>query len=150
MEYDISQLERFRKAQQGGFFAGYEDALREVKGGRKQDHWIWYIFPQIKGLGNSDMAQFYGISSIEEAQAYLADESLGGNLREITKVFLSLDETNPFRVFPGIDGVKVQSCMTLFLAAAQSDEDRALFSAVLDKYYGGNRCKKTVTLLGGA
>lgn len=121
-------LQRFLDAQQHD----YEQALAEVKNGRKQSHWIWYIFPQLKGLGRSYNSQYYGISGREEAKAYLEHPVLGARLREITKAFLDLQGVSAQDVFGSLDAMKVHSCMTLFNEVATGD---SLFAQVIDKYY---------------
>jgi len=135
--YDLT---RFKKAHE---FA-YSHALAEIKKGRKRTHWMWYIFPQISGLGSSPTSRHYAISDLEEAEAFLADPYLGGNLREITSALLSLDTNDPYAVFGEIDGMKLISCMTLFSYAT---EDNGVFLAVLDKYYGGRKDNLTEAIL---
>lgn len=131
-------LERFAKAQ-GDDFGSYQEALGEIKSGRKQGHWIWYIFPQIKGLGFSYNSEYYGISGEDEARAFLNHPILGKRLREITKAFLSLDSHSAYAILGRPDDIKVQSCMTLFDIVSPND----IFAEVLDKYYDGLRCQKT-------
>ena len=122
-------LQRFLDAQRGE----YEQALAEVRSGRKYSHWIWYIFPQLKGLGVSYNSQYYGLSGKEEAEAYLAHPVLGERLREITSAFLQLENKTAQEVFGSLDAMKVLSCMTLFNEAASDD----LFQHVIDRYYQG-------------
>ena len=111
-------LERFIKAQNNT----YEEALNEIKAGKKRSHWIWFIFPQIKGLGFSHMSQFYGIENIDEAREYLANPVLGTRLVEISEALLNLQENDPAVVMGGSpDDMKLQSSMTLF--AAVSDDN---------------------------
>ena len=133
-------LERFVNAQE----RTYEQALAEVKSGKKLSHWIWYIFPQLKGLGMSDQSQFYGIDSLEEAEAYLAHPVLGKRLREITTVFLNSRAVSAKEVFGGLDAMKVRSCMTLFNEVAEDD----LFQKVINLYYDKRADGKTLFLLG--
>lgn len=123
------QLQRFLDAQQGK----YEQALAEVRNGRKSSHWIWYIFPQLKGLGMSYNSQYYGISGKIEAEAYLTHPVLGKRLREITSAFLHLTDKTAQEVFGSLDAMKVLSCMTLFAEVASDD----LFQQVIDRYYQG-------------
>ena len=123
----MDKLDRFIKAQENT----YSIALNEIKNGRKRSHWMWYIFPQIKGLGMSDASKFYGIDGVIEARAYLDNEILGARLREITGELLKLNENNPFDIFGTIDTIKLKSCMTLFNYV--SDED--IFMDVLEKFY---------------
>ena len=137
MAYD---LERFKKAQA----EDYETALEEIKRGRKESHWIWYIFPQLKELGFSSTAKYYGIDGLDEAKAYMADAELRRNLLEITDALLRQPETDIHRVMGYPDDLKLRSGMTLFEAAAP---DCAVFSEVLDKFYGGKRDDATLNLL---
>jgi uncharacterized protein (DUF1810 family) len=131
-------LERFIKAQDD-VYGSYQDALAEIISRRKQGHWIWYIFPQIKGLGFSYNSEYYGISGEDEARAFLNHPILGKRLREITKAFLSLDSHSAYAILGRPDDIKVQSCMTLFDIVSPND----IFAEVLDKYYDGLRCQKT-------
>lgn len=132
-------LERFVDAQE----RMYDRALAEVKDGKKLSHWIWYIFPQLKGLGESYNSYFYGIDNIEEASAYLKHPILGARLREITATFLNLKGVNAQDVFGFLDAMKVRSCMTLFDEVAEDD----LYRKVIDRYYGGLADEKTLVLL---
>ena len=133
-------LERFVDAQE----RMYEMALTEVKSGKKLSHWIWYIFPQLKGLGMSGNSHYYGINDLEEARAYLQHPVLGARLREITSVFLDSVGKNAQDVFGYLDAMKVRSCMTLFNEVA----DDELFRKVLDRYYSGLADEKTLAILG--
>ena len=133
-------LERFVEAQQ----LDYVSALNEVKEGEKRGHWIWYIFPQIKGLGHSYNSEFFGISSKEEAKAYLDHPVLGARLREITQALLDCGHPSADDIFGFPDVLKVRSCMTLFDLVAPDD----IFNDVLYKYYEGQRCDKTIWRLG--
>ena len=132
-------LERFVKAQQ----VAYEMALHEIETGKKRGHWIWYIFPQIKGLGHSYRSEFYGISCKEEAQAYWAHPMLNQRLREITQALLDCDNPRAEDIFGYPDVKKVKSCMTLFDLVSPND----IFERVLHKYYNGERCTKTLRRL---
>lgn len=134
-------LTRFLQAQEGS----YAQALAEMKRGRKESHWIWYIFPQMKGLGRSAMSEFYGISGMEEARAYLKDPVLGARLAEICNALLALDVEDIVQVMGRPDDKKLKSSMTLFEAAA---EDPEVFQRVLDKYYQGKRDGRTLRMLG--
>ena len=136
-------LERFVKAQDSKWGA-YREALQEIKNGHKQGHWIWYVFPQIKGLGHSQNSEYYGISGKDEARAYLNHPMLGARLKEITKAFLECNTTSAYNMFGFPDVLKVQSCMTLFDIVSPND----IFAEVLDKFYEGKRCEKTVKRLG--
>ena len=139
-EYD---LERFVKMQE----YNYDTALKEIREGRKKSHWIWYIFPQLVGLGRSRMAQHYGIEDIEEARQYLAHPILGARLREISDALMSLglDQNDPEEVMGGHpDDWKLQSCMTLFAAIS---EEGSVFHDVLHKFFGGEMDAKTLEML---
>lgn len=136
-------LERFVKAQDDTYDS-YKEALQEIKSGRKSGHWIWYIFPQIKGLGHSYNSEYYGISGEDEARAYLKHPVLGERLREIAKAFLDIDSHSAYAVLGRPDDMKVQSCMTLFDIVSPND----IFAEVLDKYYDGIRCPKTMMRIG--
>ena len=131
-------LERFVDAQE----QIYEMALEEVKNGKKLSHWIWYIFPQLKGLGQSGNSYYYGIDDIEEAKAYLKHPILGKRLQEITSAFLLLDK-GAEEVFGGLDAMKVRSCMTLFDEVSEDD----LFEKVLEKHYHGEKDELTIKRL---
>lgn len=137
--YNPNNIERFIEVQD----KDYEIALSEVRSGRKRSHWIWYIFPQLKGLGRSAYAQHYGISGTEEAVAYLSHKILGKRLREITKVLLDIDGKSTQEIFGSLDAMKVRSSMTLFDAISPND----IFARVLDKYYNGLRCTLTMKKL---
>jgi len=134
-------LQRFVQAQMGT----YEGALRELRGGRKTGHWIWFIFPQIAGLGRSDVSRYYAIASLAEARAYLAHPVLGSRLRECASALLSVPGRTAEQILGGIDALKVRSSMTLFHRAAP---DEPLFSQVLDRFYGGLEDDLTVARLG--
>lgn len=134
-------LDRFLDAQQGDYAA----ALAEVRRGRKTSHWMWYIFPQIAGLGQSSTARYYSIRDLEEAREYYAHPVLGQRLREISGALLELRGSDPVAVFGGIDSMKLKSSMTLFAVAAPDDP---LFQQVLDKYYGGEQDALTLRILG--
>lgn len=133
-------LERFLSAQEHD----YEIALSEIRNGRKQSHWMWYIFPQIQGLGYSSMARFYAIKDREEAVTYLNHPVLGKRLVEISEVLLNLRENDARKVMGYPDDLKLKSSMTLFYVVS----GRAVFKQVLDKYYFGELDEKTVYLLG--
>ena len=136
----MDNLERFIKAQK----QDYERALKEIKNGKKLTHWIWYIFPQIKGLGYSKISKYYGIDDLAEAKAYLQNEYLKNNLLEITTALLNLDSNNPTEILGYPDDLKVKSCMTLFNYA---DESILIFKKVIDKYYNGEFDNKTIALI---
>lgn len=121
----------------------YDTALREIKNGRKFSHWIWYVFPQLKVLGSSDKAIYYGMENAEEAKAYYDDPYLGEKFREICQTLLECKSSNPLEVMGYPDNLKLQSSMTLFYIAT-GDE---LFKKVLDKFYGGREDPQTVGCL---
>jgi uncharacterized protein (DUF1810 family) len=137
-QYDLA---RFLKAQE----YNYEDALAELKNGRKTSHWMWYVFPQIDGLGFSSTAKLYSIKSVEEAVAYLAHPVLGQRLRECTKAVLATKGRSASEIFGSPDDMKLKSSMTLFETVAEDDE--TLFSDILSKYYDGERDAKTLQIL---
>jgi uncharacterized protein (DUF1810 family) len=123
-------LDRFVQAQDGV----YDDALAELTAGRKRTHWMWFIFPQIAGLGSSATAQHYAIRSLDEARAYLAHPVLGPRLRECAQALLSVPGRSAREILGHPDDLKLRSSMTLFARAA---DDPAPFEAVLDRYYDG-------------
>lgn len=133
-------LDRFITAQE----TVYAQALKEIREGQKRGHWIWYVFPQIKGLGHSYNSEFYGISSKEEAKAYLEHPILGSRLREITQALLDYNNKTADDILGYPDVLKVRSCMTLFDLVSPND----IFNDVLYKYYEGQRCDKTIWRLG--
>ena len=133
-------LERFVEAQS----RDYETALREIRGGRKRSHWMWYIFPQLRGLGFSSTAQFYGLRDLQEARDYMAHPLLGPRLIEISEALLALETDNPGAVMGYPDDLKLCSCMTLFELAAP---EQPAFAGVLEKYYAGRRDQRTLALL---
>jgi uncharacterized protein (DUF1810 family) len=125
-------LERFVKAQDSG--GTYQRAVAELRKGRKTSHWMWFIFPQIAGLGRSSIAQAYAIGDLAEAQAYLAHPVLGPRLIECAEIVASHRGLTAEQIFGGIDAIKLRSSMTLF---AHADPDRAIFQQVIDQYYDG-------------
>lgn len=138
-------LTRFVSAQDAG--GTYAAALAELRAGRKRGHWMWFVFPQVAGLGQSPTSREYAISDLEEARAYLAHPVLGPRLVECAEALRGLDTDDPVAVLGGIDAVKLRSSMTLFAHAAEHDEDRALLRAVLDKFYGGQEDPATLVRL---
>ena len=140
---DTYNLERFKRAQEGD----YAVALSELRAGRKRTHWIWYVFPQLKELGRSSTAQYYGISGLEEARAYLADPALGARLLECAEALLALDTSNPKAVLGYPDNLKVCSSMTLFEVAGAGDARWEPFARVLEKFYHGKRDERTLALV---
>jgi len=123
-------LDRFLVAQE----RVYAGVLEELRGGHKTGHWIWFIFPQIAGLGYSSISQLYAIGSLDEARAYLAHPLLGARLRECAGMVLATKGRTAKEIFGSIDALKLRSCMTLFHRAAP---DEPLYSQVLDRFYAG-------------
>ncbi len=132
-------LDRFIDAQA----QHYETALAEIQNGKKESHWMWFVFPQIKGLGYSDISKYFEIQSRGEAEAYLAHPVLGKRLEEISEALLDLGTNDPVVVLGGIDALKLHSSMTLFWAVSQ----RAVFGDVLLKYFGGYLDFRTMQIL---
>lgn len=124
----------------------YPDALAEIRLGRKRTHWVWYIFPQLRGLGYSHNAHFYGISGRDEARLYLQHPVLGARLREISRALLQHRGSAAVEILGSIDALKVCSSMTLFDAISPSD----VFAEVLSSFYGDSRCERTLSLLTNA
>lgn len=143
--YDLT---RFVQAQESGIGFGvgaYDMALCEIRAGHKSSHWIWYIFPQLDGLGKSEMSHTYALHDADEARAFLDHPVLGAHLREITQALLSVEERDPIVVMgSAIDARKLCSSMTLF---AQVAEDETLFTDVLDMYFNGRRDRRTLAML---
>lgn len=136
-------LNRFVVAQESPYF-GYDVALKEIRAGKKSSHWIWYIFPQMRGLGRSHYAQFYGIVDVAEATAYLNHQVLGARLREISQALLEHRAMSAEQILGGIDACKVRSCMTLFNRLAPNE----VFGQVLEAFYDGE-CQATLAMLEG-
>jgi len=137
----LANLQRFLDAQQGD----YQTALGEITAGRKRSHWMWYIFPQVQGLGYSSMAQHYAIADGGEAAAYLAHPTLGPRLIEISRALLTLPGSNATAVMGTPDDLKLRSSMTLFAQVPGAD---AVFQKVLDKYFEGEPDGQTLRRLG--
>jgi uncharacterized protein (DUF1810 family) len=138
---DPFDLQRFIDAQAGC----YADALAELVAGRKQSHWMWFVFPQLRGLGRSHHAHHYGISGLAEAAAYLAHPLLGARLRECVQVLLSHPGRTAVEILGPVDGLKLRSCLTLFMAAAPGEP---LFAAALHEFFGGQPDSRSLELLG--
>ena len=136
-------VKRFIEAQNDAY-AGYRQALEEVKNGRKVWHWIWYVFPQMRGLGYSDKAVYYGIADREEAEDYILNFTLNDRIHEISEALLQHRDKSAVEIFGSLDAMKVQSSMTLFDAMCPND----VFGRVLDQFYGGTRDERTLELLG--
>lgn len=137
---DPFNLQRFVDAQE----PVYPRVVGELRAGRKQSHWMWFIFPQIEGLGFSAMAQKYAIASRAEAEAYLAHPVLGTRLRECMQLVNAASVTNITAIMGSPDDMKLRSSMTLF---ARTGDDNTGFRAVLDKYYGGDEDPATIARL---
>ena len=138
---DAYNLERFVEAQAGV----YARACAELRAGAKQSHWMWFIFPQIHGLGSSPMAVRFAISGLPEARAYLAHELLGSRLREATQIVLRVEGRTIREIFDYPDNLKFHSSMTLF---AKAEERGGVFSETLQKYFGGEMDHATLSRIG--
>ena len=136
----MHDLERFFKVQE----YDYETALSEIRNGRKESHWMWYIFPQIAGLGRSTTAEYYAIKSKEEAKAYIEDPVLGKRLIEISQTLLQVSSDDAEMVMGWPDNLKLRSCMTLFAEVAP---EQPVFRNVLEKFYDGEMDEKTLDIL---
>jgi len=137
---DQNNLKRFLKAQE----TDYSTALSEIKNGRKRSHWMWYIFPQIQGLGFSEASKYYGIKDVNEAEAFLNHPILGNRLLNICKALLELPENNVNKILGSPDDVKLKSSMTLFVTTGTDP----VFQAVLDKFFDGEKDQATLKLIG--
>ena len=139
---DPADLERFVIAQNGI----YENVLVELRQGAKRSHWMWFVFPQIAGLGRSPTARLYAVVGSDEARAYLSHPILGPRLRECTEIVLRLEGRSAEKVFGFPDNMKLKSCMTLFASISEPDN---VFKRVLDKYFSGEPDSGTLQLLAG-
>ena len=139
---DIHSLDRFIQAQA----LTYQSALKEIKNGKKRSHWMWFIFPQLRGLGTSAMAHAYGILDLDEAKAYLAHPVLSGRLCELCGELLKHKDKTALEIFGDIDEMKLKSSMTLFALAS---EDYTIFDEVLENFFGGEMDEVTVKLING-
>ena len=137
---DPFKLQRFIEAQQ----RDYEHAVAEIRRGHKQSHWMWYIFPQLAGLGRSSTARFYAISGLEEAQAYLEHPVLGARLRDCAEALLLLQNLTAHQIFGSPDDIKLKSSMTLFTQAAGLNSP---YAKVLERYYSAQQDELTLNLL---
>jgi uncharacterized protein (DUF1810 family) len=142
MASDPYDLERFRTAQDA--HGTYDDALAELRAGRKRSHWMWFVFPQVAGLGRSSTAVYFAISSLEEARAYVGDPVLGARLVEAAIAAAEAPAGSAEELLGGIDAVKLRSSMTLFARAAP---DEPAFRRVLDRWFDGEEDEATVGLL---
>lgn len=139
---DVFDLQRFLEAQAGS----YAQALAELRAGEKRSHWMWFVFPQLEGLGSSPTALRYAVRSRAEAEAYLAHPILGSRLRECAQALLGVQGRAIGAILGFPDDLKLQSSMTLFAALEETD---TLFAKVLERYYAGRRDAKTLELLKG-
>ena len=139
---DFNSLDRFVQAQT----LMYSTTLREIKNGKKVSHWMWYMFPQLRGLGTSFMSNMYGISGLAEAKAYLAHPVLSGRLYELCGELLKHKDKTALEIFGDIDEMKLKSSMTLF---ALTNEDYTIFDEVLEHFFGGEMDELTVKLING-
>ena len=139
MEYDLSRFVHMHKE-------NYETALAEIKSGKKQSHWMWYIFPQIRGLGKSHISRYFAIESKEEAKAFLQDDYLGNNLVRICDELIKLPENDPYEIFGHPDDIKLKSSMTLFSMISEED---SVFHKALDKFFDGKQDGRTIGILEG-
>ncbi len=136
------RLERFIEAQA----PMYAQALGELRAGQKQSHWMWFIFPQIAGLGQSPMSRAFAIQSLDEARAYLAHPALGTRLRECCQALMNLSNKSAEDIFGSIDAMKLRSCLTLF---SEADPEEVLFYNLLEKYFDGDADEATLENLAG-
>ena len=139
---DPHRLQRFVDAQDDG--DAYRRAVAELRAGRKKSHWMWFVFPQVAGLGQSPLSRRYAISSLAEARAYLEDPVLGPRLLESMRIVCELDGRSAQEIFGGIDALKLRSSATLF---ARADPSNELFQHVLDTYFDGQPDEATERLL---
>jgi uncharacterized protein (DUF1810 family) len=140
---DAFDLRRFVDAQSSG--GVYDQAVEELRTGRKRSHWMWFVFPQIAGLGRTSTAQRYAITSLDEARAYLVHPVLGARLLQCARLLLSVEGRSAEAILGGIDAMKLRSSMTLF---REANPDEPVFTAVLDRYYDGIADPKTLEILG--
>jgi uncharacterized protein (DUF1810 family) len=139
-----ADLLRFVNAQE----ASYTQVIEELANGCKQTHWMWFIFPQLTGLGHSAMAQRYAIRDLDQAKRYLADPILGARLRQAVRMIMEHKAKSVLEILGSPDDLKFRSCLTLFREAASNNSDRLLFTEALDQFYGGQPDRRTLELLG--
>jgi uncharacterized protein (DUF1810 family) len=125
----------------------YDGVVEELTIGRKRTHWMWFIFPQLIGLGHSATAQHYAIRDLDQARRYLADPILGDRLRQVVKLMIDQKRKSAIEILGSPDDLKFRSCLTLFREAASEDSDRTLFSTALNQFYHGQRDDRTLKLL---
>jgi uncharacterized protein (DUF1810 family) len=126
----------------------YAQVIDELTSGRKESHWMWFIFPQLAGLGRSATAQHYAIRDLDQARRYLADSILGPRLRQVVRLMLDHKGKSAFEILGSPDDLKFLSCLTLFREAASEDSDRELFTKALDQFYRGEPDERTLEILG--
>ena len=141
MSNDPWNLARFVEAQEGE----YQQALAEIRSGRKRSHWMWYVFPQFTGLGSSSTSVHYAIKSPEEAAAYLEHPILGRRLLECAEAVLQIENRSALEIFGSLDDLKLRSCATLFAAVSPAG---SVFQQIIDRYFGGERDARTIDLIG--
>ncbi len=144
-DFTVSGLERFIVAQK----ETYASALAELQAGRKRSHWMWYIFPQVAGLGRTDIAIFFAVKDIDEAKAYLKHPVLGSRLIDCTQAVMAIEGSTLLKIFGKPDNRKFCSCMTLFSEVAETPEHQALFTAAIKKYCQ-QKDEKTLAILNDA
>lgn len=137
---DINSLDRFVEAQE----KMYPIAMKEIQAGKKESHWMWYIFPQLRGLGMSSMAHIYGISGLEEAKAYLEHPWLSGRLYELCVALLKHKDKSAIEIFGDVDAMKLKSSMTLF---SLTSEDHTIFDEVLECFFDGEMDELTLKMI---
>lgn len=137
---EINSLERFVEVQE----KMYPIAMKEIQNGQKETYWMWYIFPQLRGLGMSSMAHIYGLSGLEEAKAYLEHPWLSGRLQELCVALLHHKDKSAYEIFGDLDEMKLKSSMTLF---ALTSEDYTIFDQVLEQFFNGEMDELTVRLI---
>lgn len=143
MSGEPRDLSRFLAAQETVF----EEVVAELTDGRKRTHWMWFVFPQLRELGTSETAVWFGLRDLDEARAYLGHPILGGRLRRMVDLVLHHQDRSASEIFGAVDAVKFRSMATLFAAAAEGDADRRLFRRVLDVFYAGGEDVRTLDLL---
>ena len=135
-----TDINRFVAAQEIPYFCGYRQALEEIRSGRKINHWIWYIFPQLRCLGRRSLAHYYGVADKDEAQRYLEHPMLGARIREITEALLAHKDKSAISILGETDAIKLRSSMTMFDVLFPND----IFGEVLDMFYNSERCEITL------
>jgi uncharacterized protein (DUF1810 family) len=125
----------------------YQKVIRELSQGRKETHWMWFIFPQLAGLGRSGMAQHFAVRDLDQAKRYLPDTILGTRLRQTVRLLLDQKDKSAFQILGSPDDLELRSCLTLFREAASKDSDRASFAKALEQFYQGEADRRTLELL---